>query len=62
MPVASIDGLPVNYVVKGEGTPLLMLAPGGFDSTIESWWTPKRLSAGSSMRSLPRRTCVWRHS
>ena len=39
MPTATIDGLRVNYVVKGEGIPLLMLAPGGFDSTIESWWT-----------------------
>ncbi len=37
MPVASIDGIEVNDVVKGEGTPLLMLAPGGFDSTVESW-------------------------
>lgn len=39
MSSAQIGGLHVNYVVKGEGTPLLMLAPGGFDSTIESWWT-----------------------
>ena len=39
MSSARIDGLHVNFVVKGEGTPLLMLAPGGFDSTIESWWT-----------------------
>ena len=39
MSVATIDGLRVNYVVKGEGIPLLMLAPGGLDSTIESWST-----------------------
>jgi hypothetical protein len=39
MPVAGIDGLQVNYVVKSEGSPLSMLAPGGFDSTIASWWT-----------------------
>jgi len=39
IPDATIDGLQVNYVVKGDGTPLLMLAAGGFDSTIESWWT-----------------------
>jgi len=37
MPVATVHGLKVNYVVKGEGTPLIMLAPGGFDSTIDSW-------------------------
>jgi pimeloyl-ACP methyl ester carboxylesterase len=39
MPVTGIDGLQVNYVVKGEGSPLSMLAPGGFDSSIASWWT-----------------------
>lgn len=39
MPSAIIDGLKVDYVVRGEGPPLLMLAPGGFDSTIESWRT-----------------------
>ena len=39
MPSALINGLKVNYAVQGEGRPLLMLAPGGFDSTLESWWT-----------------------
>lgn len=37
MPVASIEGLNVNYHVQGRGPHLLMLAPGGFNSTIESW-------------------------
>ena len=37
MPTAVIDGLNVNYVVKGSGPHLLMLAPGGFNSTIEKW-------------------------
>ena len=39
MPHATIDGLKINYVVKGEGPPLLMLAPGGFDSNIDGWST-----------------------
>lgn len=39
MPTAVIDGLEVNYVTHGSGPPLLMLAPGGFDSTIEKWST-----------------------
>ena len=39
MPQASIDGLKINYVVKGEGPPLIMLAPGGFDSNIDGWST-----------------------
>ena len=37
MPVATIDGLKVNYLVQGRGPHLLMLAPGGFNSTIDSW-------------------------
>ena len=39
MPHATLDGLKVNYVVKGGGTPLIMLSPGGFDSNIEGWST-----------------------
>lgn len=37
MPTALIDGLKVNYIVQGSGPHLLMLAPGGFDSTIARW-------------------------
>ena len=37
MPFATIDGLKVNYHVQGSGPHLLMLAPGGFNSTIGSW-------------------------
>lgn len=37
MPVAIIDGLKVNYHVQGSGPHLLMLAPGGFNSTIARW-------------------------
>ena len=39
MPQATINGLKINYVAQGSGPPLIMLAPGGFDSTIESWST-----------------------
>ena len=39
MPHATIDGLKINYVVQGSGPPLIMLAPGGFDSTIDGWST-----------------------
>jgi len=39
MPIATIDGLRVNYVVKGSGPPLLMLAPGGFDASMDKWAT-----------------------
>jgi pimeloyl-ACP methyl ester carboxylesterase len=37
MPFATIDGIKTNYQVSGSGTPLLMLAPGGFDSSIMRW-------------------------
>lgn len=37
MPTAVIEGLNVNYVLKGSGPHLLMLAPGGFNSIIEKW-------------------------
>src|SRR5947207_6564122 len=36
---ALIDGLRTRYEVLGEGPPLLMYAPGGFDATIEKWST-----------------------
>lgn len=39
MPTATIDGLEVNYVAQGSGPALLMLAPGGFDATLEKWKT-----------------------
>lgn len=37
MATATIDGLQVNYMTRGSGPPLLMLAPGGFDATMERW-------------------------
>lgn len=37
MPIAKIDGIDTNYEVVGEGPPLLMYAPGGFDARISKW-------------------------
>src|SRR5262245_58899889 len=39
MPTATIDGLEVDYITRGTGPALLMLAPGGFDATMEKWRT-----------------------
>ena len=39
MPTATIDGLTVEYTTSGSGPALLMLAPGGFDATMEKWRT-----------------------
>lgn len=37
MATAVIDGIETRYELVGEGPPLLMHAPGGFDATIEKW-------------------------
>jgi pimeloyl-ACP methyl ester carboxylesterase len=37
VPRAVLDGIATRYEVLGEGPPLLMYAPGGFDATIEKW-------------------------
>ena len=39
MPFAIIDGINTRYEVVGEGPPLLMFSPGGFDATLEKWST-----------------------
>ncbi len=39
MPTAVADGIRTRYEVTGDGPPLLMFSPGGFDSTLESWRT-----------------------
>ena len=36
---AVVDGIRTRYQVTGEGPPLLMFSPGGFDSTLEAWQT-----------------------
>jgi pimeloyl-ACP methyl ester carboxylesterase len=37
VPVALIDGIPTRYETVGDGPPLLMYSPGGFDSRLENW-------------------------
>jgi len=37
MPIAKIDGIDTRYEIFGEGAPLLMFSPGGFDARIEKW-------------------------
>jgi pimeloyl-ACP methyl ester carboxylesterase len=39
MPTAVVDGITTRYEVSGEGPPLLMFSPGGFDSSLEAWRT-----------------------
>jgi pimeloyl-ACP methyl ester carboxylesterase len=37
MPFAILDGIKTNYVKQGSGPVLLMMAPRGFESTLQSW-------------------------
>ena len=37
MPVATIDGIRTHYEVHGDGPPLLMYSPGGFDASLDKW-------------------------
>lgn len=37
MPSVVIDGISTRYEVLGDGPPLLLFSPGGFDATVEKW-------------------------
>ena len=37
MPFAEIDGIRTRYDVVGDGPPILMYAPGGFNARLEQW-------------------------
>ncbi len=37
MPYADLDGIRTRYETVGEGPPLLMFSPGGFDSGLDNW-------------------------
>lgn len=52
MPTANINGIKIVYEVHGSGPPLLMLAPGGFDSTIEKWSTAGVWSRMDTFKTL----------
>jgi pimeloyl-ACP methyl ester carboxylesterase len=39
MAQAILNGIATRYDVVGDGPPLLMFSPGGFDATIEKWST-----------------------
>jgi pimeloyl-ACP methyl ester carboxylesterase len=39
MPSIDVDGITTHYEISGSGPPLLMMAPGGFDSALEKWST-----------------------
>ena len=66
MPTATLDGIATYYEIHGNGAPILMCAPGGFDATIEKWrmasaWTGidplKALGAEHMLIVYDRREC-----
>ena len=59
MPYAVINGINIRYEVRGSGAPLLMMAPGGFDSTIEKWTTSGIWADMKPLETLTSRyTCI----
>lgn len=59
MPYADINGINIRYEVRGSGAPLLMMAPGGFDSTIEKWTTSGVWASMKPLETLTSRyTCI----
>ena len=59
MAVADLDGIPTRYELVGEGPPLLMFSPGGFDSSLENWTSFGRYrDLGLVQAFAPAYTCI----
>ena len=59
MPTTTIDGLVTRYEVTGDGPPLLLFSPGGFNATLESWRTHGIYRRTQLIAALERHwTCV----
>jgi len=56
---AVIDGITTRYEVLGDGPPILMFSPGGFDATLEKWSTQSVYAKIKLLDHLPKRfTCI----
>ena len=59
MGTAIIDGIETHYERLGDGPPLLMFSPGGFDATIEKWRTQGNYANIKLLDHLPKHyTCI----
>ncbi len=59
MPSAVIDGIATRYEIVGQGPPLLMYAPGGFNAVVEAWSTLGVYAKIKLLDHLPQRfTCI----
>ncbi len=57
MPFATVDGIKTHYEVIGDGPPLLMYSPGGFDATLDKWTTLGVYARIKLLEHLPRKYC-----
>jgi pimeloyl-ACP methyl ester carboxylesterase len=59
MAVVDLDGIRTRYELVGDGPPLLMFSPGGFDSSLENWTSFGRYrDLGFVQAFAPAYTCV----
>ncbi|HTL43557.1 MAG TPA: alpha/beta hydrolase [Vicinamibacterales bacterium] len=59
MAIARIDGIDTRYEVLGDGPPVLMFSPGGFDATLDKWSTQGVYTRIKLLSHLPSRfTCI----
>ena len=59
MPYAELNWINIHYEVQSTGPPLVMMAPGEFDSTIEKWATSGTWAGVKPLETLTNRyTCI----
>lgn len=59
MPVIDVGGIRTRYETIGDGPPILMFSPGGFDSSLDNWTTFGRYKDLGFVEALSREyTCV----
>src|SRR5438552_18743363 len=59
VPTAMVDGIKTNYEVIGNGPPLLMYAPAGFDATLDKWRTQGVYARIKLLDHLPKKyACI----
>src|SRR2546428_12703709 len=56
LPTALIDGIETRYEVIGDGPPLLMYSPAGFDATLDKWKTQGVYARIKLLGHLPRKS------
>jgi pimeloyl-ACP methyl ester carboxylesterase len=55
LPSVLIDGIPTRYELIGDGPPLLMYSPGGFDATLHKWSTQGVYARIKLLEHLPKK-------